>query len=77
MDIGAYLGLQKMSKKNFAKILGYSPTHFYQSFNGQRMPSVDLAFKVEEVTLGKVKAEEFIVYCIKAFKSKHKPKEIK
>jgi len=77
MDLGAYLGMNKIAKARFAKMIGCSTTHFCMSTNGRRIPSSDLAFKVEEVTAGKVKAEEFLTYCIREFKTRKSQEERK
>ncbi|MBI3212035.1 MAG: helix-turn-helix domain-containing protein [Simkania negevensis] len=49
-----------LTVKAFANILGVSPSFVYHLINKKRIPSRDLAQKIEEFTRGKVRKEELL-----------------
>ena len=60
VTINEFLEQSGITKRDFAKIIGCQYTHFVSVSNGQRRPSVKLAQKIEEKTMGLVKKEKLI-----------------
>lgn len=49
-----YLFRKKLSPKQFAADLNISTSYLYQLMRGERKPSLELAQKIEDMTLGEV-----------------------
>ena len=60
MNLDEYLSRSKITRTDFAKILGISRTHLQDILSGRRSPSKTLAKKIEEATEGKVTKEELL-----------------
>jgi len=60
MSLDEYLWRNKISRTDFAKLLGVSRSHLQQILSGNRNASIKLAKKIEEVTQGKVSKEEML-----------------
>lgn len=60
MKLNEFLKQSKITKRDFAKILGCQYNHLVAISNGKRRPGPKLARKIEEKTLGLVKKEKLI-----------------
>ena len=60
MKLRDYLHKKRISQIDFAKIIGISETQLSRWLGGSRIPSRKNALKIEEVTEGKVSANELL-----------------
>jgi transcriptional regulator with XRE-family HTH domain len=60
MTLQKYLESRGMLPADLAAELGLYPSTLYRILSGQRGPSLELAFVIEQYTNGKVKAESFL-----------------
>ena len=60
MGLDEYLWRNKISRTDFALLIGISRSYLQQILSRKRNPSVKLAKKIEEVTEGKVSKEEML-----------------
>lgn len=60
MKLDEYLFRTKTTKTDFAQQLGISRGHLQNILSGTKNPSVKLAKKIEELTVGKVSKEEVL-----------------
>ncbi len=56
MTLKEYLTREGMLQRAFAERVAIDPSTLSQMISGRRKPSLELAFKIEEATRGKVKA---------------------
>lgn len=69
LSVIGYIWDNRMTIRDFCKLIGYSDTHFHQVIAGKNAPTVKLANQIEKITEGKVKAETFMVECMQAMKN--------
>lgn len=64
MELYQYLWENQILKKDFSKIINVTPQYLSLVTNYKKVPGFKLAFKIEEVTNGKVKAREILQKCM-------------
>jgi len=60
MKLSEYLKQKKLSKEQFARLLGCSRQAVHLWASGQQKPAFDYLMAIEETTKGKVKANDFM-----------------
>ena len=60
MKLAKFVKMHNISAKTLADASGLSIPTINSYIDGTRMPSVEKAFKIEKITLGIVKATDFI-----------------
>jgi len=60
MQLQEYIKICGIKKNFIAKELNISLSFLWKLLNGLSAPSVDLAFKIEKMTNGRVKAKDWI-----------------
>ena len=60
MQLKKYLEEQGISQKLFAEKLGIHVMTMFKITNRIRLPSLDIAMKIENITFGKVTCEDFL-----------------
>lgn len=60
MQLFEFLHLNRISKKGFAAKLGISYPTFLAYYHSQRLPKLDVAKKIFELTEGKVSIDDFV-----------------
>jgi transcriptional regulator with XRE-family HTH domain len=60
MTLDEWLQAKKINVVAFADELGLDHSTLYRAISGERMPSLEVAFAIEHLTRGKVKAETFL-----------------
>lgn len=60
MNLKEYLFRNDIMQKDFSTALGISYKTLWSIINGVRMPSLDIAVKIEEITHGVVKCKDLI-----------------
>lgn len=58
--LAVYLEEEGLVQKVFAQKVGVSQTTLTLILRGERMPSLEVAFQIEKVTKGKVKASDWL-----------------
>lgn len=58
MDLKTYLESRSFTKKEFAKLIGISSAAVSNYICKKRKPALDIAIKIEQVTKGKVSAQD-------------------
>jgi len=60
MQLKKYLEEQGISQKKFAEKLGIHAMTMFKITNRIRLPSLDIAMQIENITFGKVTCEDFL-----------------
>jgi DNA-binding XRE family transcriptional regulator len=60
MQVKNYIEKYNISQTDFANKIGISKTHVNLIIKGKRIPSVNLAKKIELLTKGKIRASEIL-----------------
>lgn len=62
MELRTYLKLTNIEKKEFAVMIGVSPSSISNYLSGKRMPPLEIGRKIEKVTRGRVTIDDLIEY---------------
>ena len=54
MNLKEYLLKNKITQRDFAKMLGSAGIHIHYVVNGKRPPGMDLAYRIRDLTGGEV-----------------------
>jgi predicted transcriptional regulator len=60
MSILDYLKFKKINKKQFAQLVGITPTSLCNYFSGKRRPTSRIAAKMMEVSNGKITMKDIL-----------------